>query len=154
MEVRPDRYNFESVPSQDHSNLIWFQSEQWFLRLRYYCVFFNQNKLYLQNREKIGRTKKILEKPEGMSLSWSYLIYFISLLYCDNNLDTACVHARLGCTRLTAASDKAYQFLPHGRWFSGYSGFFQHSNWSSWYSWNIAESGDKHNKSNQVKSNQ
>ena len=23
-----------------------------------------------------------------------------------------------GCTRLAAASDKAYQLLPHGRWFS------------------------------------
>jgi hypothetical protein len=33
------------------------------------------------------------------------------------------VHARLykvqkGCTRLAAASDKVYQLLPHGRWFS------------------------------------
>ena len=25
-------------------------------------------------------------------------------------------------------------------------------NWSPWYSWNIAESGNKHNKSNQIKS--
>jgi hypothetical protein len=35
----------------------------------------------------------------------------------------AWVHARLcklqkGCTRLAAASDKAYQLLAHGRWFS------------------------------------
>ena len=35
----------------------------------------------------------------------------------------ACVRARLcklqeGCTRLAAASDKVYQLLPHGRWFS------------------------------------
>jgi hypothetical protein len=35
----------------------------------------------------------------------------------------AWVRARLcklqkGCTRLTAASDKAYQLLAHGRWFS------------------------------------
>jgi hypothetical protein len=34
-----------------------------------------------------------------------------------------CVRARLanykrGCTRLAAASDKAYQLLAHGRWFS------------------------------------
>jgi hypothetical protein len=37
--------------------------------------------------------------------------------------NTAWVHARLcklqkGCTRLTAASDKVYQLLTHGRWFS------------------------------------
>jgi len=36
---------------------------------------------------------------------------------------------------------------------SWYSGFFLHYNWSPWYSWNIAESGIKHNKSNQIKSN-
>jgi hypothetical protein len=29
-----------------------------------------------------------------------------------------------GCTRLAAASDKAYQLLAHGRWFS--PGFFRH----------------------------
>ena len=35
---------------------------------------------------------------------------------------------------------------------SGYSSFFHHYNWSPWYtcSWNIAESGIKHNKSNQI----
>jgi hypothetical protein len=37
--------------------------------------------------------------------------------------NTACVRARLcklqkGCIRLTAASDKVYQLLAHGRWFS------------------------------------
>jgi hypothetical protein len=37
--------------------------------------------------------------------------------------NTAWVHARLcklqkGCTRLATASDKAYQLLAHGRWFS------------------------------------
>jgi len=37
--------------------------------------------------------------------------------------NTAWVRARLcnykkGCTRLTAASDKVYQLLAHGRWFS------------------------------------
>ena len=35
----------------------------------------------------------------------------------------------------------------------GYSGFFHHKNWSPCYNWNIAESGVKHNKSNQIKSN-
>jgi len=28
------------------------------------------------------------------------------------------VNYKKGCTRLTAASDKAYQLLAHGRWFS------------------------------------
>jgi hypothetical protein len=37
--------------------------------------------------------------------------------------NTAWVHARFcklqkGCTRLAAASDKVYQLLAHGRWFS------------------------------------
>jgi hypothetical protein len=37
--------------------------------------------------------------------------------------NTACVRPRLcklqkGCTRLAAASDKVYQLLAHGRWFS------------------------------------
>ena len=37
--------------------------------------------------------------------------------------NTACVRARLcklkkECTRLAAASDKVYQLLTHGRWFS------------------------------------
>jgi hypothetical protein len=51
--------------------------------------------------------------------------------------NTAWVRVRLcklqkGCTRLTAASDKVYQLLAHGWWFS---------------SGNIAESGIKHQKS-------
>jgi hypothetical protein len=37
--------------------------------------------------------------------------------------NTACVRARLcklqkGCNRLAAASDKVYQLLAHGQWFS------------------------------------
>jgi len=28
------------------------------------------------------------------------------------------VHYKKGCTRLAAASDKVYQLLAHGRWFS------------------------------------
>jgi hypothetical protein len=42
---------------------------------------------------------------------------------CIIDLNTAWVRARLcklqkGCTRLAAASDKVYQLLAHGRWFS------------------------------------
>jgi len=29
-----------------------------------------------------------------------------------------CVNYKKGCTRLAAASDKVYQLLAHGRWFS------------------------------------
>jgi len=50
------------------------------------------------------------------------------------------VNYNKGCTRLTVASDKVYQLLAHGRW---YSGFLHHWNWSPWYSWNIVESGVK-----------
>ena len=55
------------------------------------------------------------------------------------------------CTRLAAASDKVYQLLAHGRWFSpGTPASSTTKNWSPWYSWNIVESGVKHNKSNQI----
>ena len=42
---------------------------------------------------------------------------------CKPKTNTAWVRARLcklqkGCTRLAAASDKVYQLLAHGRWFS------------------------------------
>ena len=36
------------------------------------------------------------------------------------------VNYKEGCTRLAAASDKAYQLRAHGRWFSGFSGFLHH----------------------------
>ena len=63
--------------------------------------------------------------------------------------NTAWVRPRLcklqkGCIWLTAASDKVYQLLAHGRWFSpGTPASSTTKNWSLWYSWNIAESGVK-----------
>jgi hypothetical protein len=33
-------------------------------------------------------------------------------------VEEARVHYKKGCTQLAAASDKAYQLLAHGRWFS------------------------------------
>ena len=45
---------------------------------------------------------------------------------------------------------KVYQLLAHGRWFSPGTQLLSPLNWSSWYSWNIAESGVKHQTSNQV----
>ena len=61
------------------------------------------------------------------------------------------VSYKKGCTRLAAASDKVYQLLAHGRWFS--PGTLASSTTKTgchgmaWYSWNIAESGIKHQKS-------
>jgi hypothetical protein len=53
-----------------------------------------------------------------------------------------------GCTRLAAASDKVYQLLAHGRWFS--PGTPASSTKTGHH--DIAESGIKHNKSiNQTK---
>ena len=60
----------------------------------------------------------------------------------------AWVHTRLcklqkGCTRLAAANDKVYQLLAHGRWLSPASSTTKTGRHD------IAESGIKHNKSNQ-----
>ena len=58
------------------------------------------------------------------------------------------VNYKKGCTRLATASDKVYQLLAHGRWFFPASSTTK--NWSPWYSWNIAESGVKTPKINQI----
>ena len=51
-------------------------------------------------------------------------------------------------SRLAAASDKVYQLLAHGRWFSpGTPASSTTKTGRHWYSWNIAESGVKHQKS-------
>ena len=53
------------------------------------------------------------------------------------------VSYKKGCTRLAAASDKVYQLLAHGRWFS--PGTLASSTTKTgchgmaWYSWNIAK---------------
>jgi hypothetical protein len=54
-----------------------------------------------------------------------------------------------GCTRLAAASDKVYQLLAHGRWFSPGT---PASSTTKTGRHDIAESGVKHQKSNQIKS--
>jgi hypothetical protein len=58
------------------------------------------------------------------------------------------VNYKKGCTRLTDASDKVYQLLAHGRWFSLGT---PASSTTKTGRHDIAESGTKHNKS---KSNQ
>ena len=57
------------------------------------------------------------------------------------------VSYRKGCTRLAAASDKVYQWLAHGRWFSP---GIPASSTTKTGRHDIAESGIKHNKSNQI----
>jgi hypothetical protein len=52
-----------------------------------------------------------------------------------------------GCTRLAAASDKVYQLLVHGRWFSLGT---PASSTTKTGRHDIAESGIKHNESNQI----
>ena len=56
------------------------------------------------------------------------------------------VNYKKGCTRLAAASDKVYQLLAHGWWFSPGT---PASSTTKTGRWNIAESGIKHQKSNQ-----
>ena len=51
-----------------------------------------------------------------------------------------------GCTRLAAGSDKFYQLLAHGQWYSAASSTTKTGRHD------IAESGVKHIKSNQIKS--
>jgi hypothetical protein len=52
-----------------------------------------------------------------------------------------------GCTRFAAASDKVYQLLAHGRWFSPGT---PASSTTKTGPHDIAESGVKHQKSNQI----
>jgi hypothetical protein len=59
------------------------------------------------------------------------------------------VNYKKGCTRHAAASDKVYQLLAHGRWFSPGT---PASSTAKTGRHDIAESGAKHNKSNQIKS--
>ena len=54
------------------------------------------------------------------------------------------VNYKKGCTRLAAASDKVYQLLAHGRWFSPGS---PASSTTKTVRHDIAESGTKHQKS-------
>jgi hypothetical protein len=53
------------------------------------------------------------------------------------------------CTRLAAASDQVYQLLVHGQWFSPGT---PASSTTKTGRHDIAESGVKHRKSNQIKS--
>ena len=59
------------------------------------------------------------------------------------------VNYKKGCTRLAAASDKVYQLLVHGQWFSPGT---PASSTTKTGRHDIAESGVKHQKSNQIKS--
>jgi hypothetical protein len=56
------------------------------------------------------------------------------------------VNCKKGCIRLAAASDKIYQLLAHGQWFSLGT---PASSTTKTGCHDIAESGVKHNRSNQ-----
>jgi hypothetical protein len=47
-----------------------------------------------------------------------YLTNHTSLSPIQRGFATGFVNYKKGCTRLAAASDKVYQLLAHGRWFS------------------------------------
>jgi len=64
-------------------------------------------------------------------------------------LELGFVNYKKGRTRLAATSDKVYQLLTHGRWFSPGT---PASSTTKTGRHDIAESGIKHNKSNQIKS--
>jgi hypothetical protein len=53
-----------------------------------------------------------------------YLAIHTSLSPIRRGFAPGFVNYKKGCTRLAVACDKDYQLLAHGRWFSGYSGFF------------------------------
>jgi hypothetical protein len=73
-----------------------------------------------------------------------YLTNHTSLSPIQRGFATSFVNYKKGCTRLAAASDKVYQLLAHGRWFS--SGTPASSTTKTGHH-DIAESGVKHNKS-------
>ena len=81
--------------------------------------------------------------------SMSYLTTHISLSPMWLELEPGFVSYKKGCTRLAAASDKVYQLLTHGRWFSPGTPV---SSTTKTGRHDIAESGIKHNKSNHIKS--
>ena len=74
----------------------------------------------------------------------NYLTTHTSLSTIRRGLSPGFVSYKKECTRLTAASDKVYQLRAHGRWFSPASSTTKTGRHD------IAESGVKHNKSNQI----
>jgi hypothetical protein len=78
-----------------------------------------------------------------------YLTTHTSLSPIRHGFAPGFVNYKKGCTRTTAASDKVYQLLAHGLWFSPDT---PASSTTKTDCHDIAERGVKHNKSNQVKS--
>ena len=81
-------HNFERDPPKDHPCQVWFNLVQGFQRKRFKC-------------ESLRRTTD----ADGCQVMTKAHMAFgqVSLK---------------GCTRLAATSDKAYQLLAHGQWFS------------------------------------
>ena len=93
-----------------------------------------RNKNYLPHHIK---PKCILEinfvKPKfhsAISFMWIVLngmaFIHMSFMVIRRGFARTFVNYKKGCIRLAAASDKVYQLLAQGRWFSGYSGFLHH----------------------------
>ena len=76
-----------------------------------------------------------------------YLTSHISLSPIQRGFAPGFINYKKRCTRLSAASDKVYQLLAHGRWFSPNT---LASSTTKTGRHDIAESGVKHNKSNQI----
>jgi hypothetical protein len=76
-----------------------------------------------------------------------YLTTHISLSQIWRGFASGFVNYKKGSTRLATASDEVYQLLAHGRWFSPGT---PASSITKTGRHDIAESGIKHNKSNQV----
>jgi hypothetical protein len=72
------------------------------------------------------------------------------MIYSLLSLSLISVNYKKGCTRLAAASDKDYQLLANGRWFSLGT---TTSSTTKTGRHDIAENGIKHKKSNQNQSN-
>jgi hypothetical protein len=77
-----------------------------------------------------------------------YLTTHISLSPIQRGFAPGFVNYKKGCTRLAAASDKVYQLLAHGRWFSPASSTTKTGRHD------IAESGVKHQKSKSIDYNE
>ena len=60
----------------------------------------------------------ILYKGPGGSMSQVYITIHTSLSPIRCEFAPSFVNYKKGCSRLAAASDKVYQLLAHGRWFS------------------------------------
>jgi hypothetical protein len=77
----------------------------------------------------------------------NYLTTHTSLSPIRRGFAPGFVNYKKGCTQFAASSDQVYQLLAHGRWFSPGT---PASSTNKTGRHDMAESGVKHNKSNQI----